>query len=49
MNGSADISARYTIRRDGFELDVDVTLPMHGVTGVFGESHTHTHTHTHKF
>lgn len=38
MNGSANISARYTIQRDDFELDVDVTLPMHGVTGVFGES-----------
>jgi molybdate transport system ATP-binding protein len=38
MNGSRDISARYAMRRGAFALDVDVTIPMHGVTGVFGES-----------
>jgi molybdate transport system ATP-binding protein len=32
------IAARYELQREGFSLDVDVELPMRGVTGIFGKS-----------
>jgi len=38
MNESAVIAARYELRRDDFGLDVEIEIPMHGITGVFGES-----------
>jgi molybdate transport system ATP-binding protein len=38
MNSPAEISARYKMQHGAFTLDVDVTIPMRGVTGVFGES-----------
>ena len=36
MSGS--ISVRYELQRGDFSLDVDVDIPMRGITGVFGES-----------
>jgi len=38
MNESAVIAARYELHREDFDLDVDIEIPMHGITGVFGES-----------
>ncbi len=42
MSSSADngsrIRLRYALARDAFSLDVDATLSMHGITGVFGPS-----------
>jgi molybdate transport system ATP-binding protein len=35
---SRDISVRYQLQRRDFSLDVDVDVPMQGITGVFGES-----------
>ncbi len=35
---SASISVRYALQRSDFSLDVDVDVPMRGITGVFGES-----------
>ena len=35
---SASISVRYELQRSDFSLDVDVDVPMRGITGVFGES-----------
>jgi molybdate transport system ATP-binding protein len=35
---SASISVRYELQRSDFSLDVDVDIPMRGITGVFGES-----------
>ncbi len=32
------IHARFTLRRPGFALDVDLDLPAHGVTAIFGAS-----------
>lgn len=32
------IALQYATRLDSFELDVDVTIPAQGITGVFGES-----------
>ena len=32
------IEMRYVLSRASFELDVDLEIPMHGITGVFGES-----------
>ena len=32
------ISLRYALQRDEFDLDVDFEVPMHGITGVYGES-----------
>jgi molybdate transport system ATP-binding protein len=32
------ISLRYELQREDFHLDTDVEIPMHGITGVFGES-----------
>ena len=35
---STKISVRYELQRSDFSLDVDVDIPMRGITGVFGES-----------
>jgi molybdate transport system ATP-binding protein len=35
---SGSISVRYELQRSDFSLDVDVDIPMRGITGVFGES-----------
>lgn len=35
---SRNISVRYELQRRDFSLDVDVDIPMRGITGVFGES-----------
>ena len=32
------ISLRYVFQREDFRLDTDLEIPMHGITGVFGES-----------
>lgn len=32
------IAVRYALQRPTFELDVDVELPLHGITGVYGPS-----------
>lgn len=32
------IALRYALQRDDFSLDVDLDIPMRGITGVFGES-----------
>lgn len=32
------VSLKHVLRRDNFELDVDVQIPASGVTGLFGES-----------
>lgn len=40
MNAPRTIAARYELRREGFSLDVDIEVPMQGVTGIFGESGT---------
>jgi molybdate transport system ATP-binding protein len=32
------ISLRYLLQREDFSLDVDLDIPMQGITGVFGES-----------
>jgi len=40
VHGDPDtaISLKHALRRDTFELDVDVRIPARGVTGLFGES-----------
>ena len=38
MTADSNIEARYRVQRPQFELDVDVRIPMRGITGVFGES-----------
>jgi len=38
MNAAEKISARYELRRGSFLLDVDIEVPMRGITGIFGES-----------
>jgi molybdate transport system ATP-binding protein len=40
MSAAGTIAARYELRREGFSLDVDVEIPMRGITGIFGESGT---------
>jgi molybdate transport system ATP-binding protein len=35
---SRNILVRYELQRSDFSLDVDVEIPMRGITGVFGES-----------
>ncbi len=37
-NIDAYIALKHTLRRSGFELDVDVQIPATGITGIFGES-----------
>jgi molybdate transport system ATP-binding protein len=38
MSGERTAAMRYVLRRGGFALDVDVTLPLTGITGIFGPS-----------
>lgn len=38
MNAGRTAAVRYLLRRGGFTLDVDVTLPLAGITGIFGPS-----------
>jgi molybdate transport system ATP-binding protein len=38
MNAASKIHVRYALQREGFALDVDLDLPMRGITGVFGVS-----------
>ncbi len=40
MSATGTISARYELQRGDFSLDVDVEIPMQGITGIFGESGT---------
>jgi len=40
MSTAGKISARYKLQREGFSLDVDIEIPMRGITGIFGESGT---------
>lgn len=40
MSAAGKISARYELQREGFSLDVDIEIPMRGITGIFGESGT---------
>jgi molybdate transport system ATP-binding protein len=38
MRRGSRIHARYDLQRGGFSLNVDVEIPMRGISGVFGES-----------
>lgn len=38
MNAANVIQVSYAMQRDAFLLDVDITLPLRGITGVFGPS-----------
>ena len=38
MSQAAVIAMRYALRRPSFRLDVDIEIPLHGITGVFGRS-----------
>ena len=38
MNAGTVIAMRYALRRPSFHLDIDVEIPMHGITGVYGRS-----------
>lgn len=38
MTGGDRIRARYALQRESFALDVDLDLPMRGITGLFGAS-----------
>jgi len=38
MNPESVIAMRYVLQRPSFRLDVDVAIPMHGITGVYGRS-----------
>ena len=38
MNAVADIELRYGLQRGEFSFDVDLELPLRGITGVFGQS-----------
>jgi molybdate transport system ATP-binding protein len=38
MNAANVIQVSYTMQREAFLLDVDITLPLRGITGVFGVS-----------
>ena len=40
MTAVSNIGVRYELRRGDFMLDVDVEIPMQGITGIFGESGT---------
>jgi len=35
---NATVDLRYVLRRADFSLDVDLRIPMQGITGIFGES-----------
>jgi molybdate transport system ATP-binding protein len=36
-NGNS-VAMRYSLNRDDFSLDVDISVPTHGITGIFGAS-----------
>lgn len=38
MNAASAIQVRYALQHDNFALDVDLNLPLRGITGVFGVS-----------
>jgi molybdate transport system ATP-binding protein len=38
MSADTVIAVRYELQRDTFSLNVDVELPLHGITGVYGPS-----------
>jgi len=38
MNNAATVDLRYALRRGDFGLDVNLSIPMHGITGIYGES-----------
>jgi len=38
MNIAATVDLRYALRRGDFGLDVDLSIPVHGITGIYGES-----------
>lgn len=38
MSPESVIAMRYLLRRPSFRLDVDVEIPLHGITGVYGRS-----------
>lgn len=38
MSPETVIAIRYALRRPSFGLDVDIEIPMHGITGVYGRS-----------
>jgi len=38
MNAARMAAMRYLLQRDGFALDVDVAIPLAGITGIFGPS-----------
>lgn len=38
VGGSGTVGLRYVLRRSEFSLDVDLQIPMRGITGIFGES-----------
>lgn len=40
MNAGSVIQVSYAMQRENFALDVDLTLPLRGITGVFGASGT---------
>jgi len=40
MIAAEKICARYELQRGDFSLDVDIEIPMRGITGIFGESGT---------
>ena len=37
-NSSPTVDIRYSLRLGAFALNIDVDIPMHGITGIFGES-----------
>ena len=40
MTAASNICVQYELRRGDFSLDVDIDIPMQGITGIFGESGT---------
>ena len=38
MSPETTIAMRYMLQRGAFKLDVDVEIPLHGITGVYGRS-----------
>jgi len=40
MTTDSNICVRYELQRGNFSLDVDIEIPMQGITGIFGESGT---------
>jgi len=40
VTAASNIRVRYELQRGDFSLDVDIEIPMQGITGIFGESGT---------